>query len=98
MKYRPPFFLGLQIDEELGVEKARGVRPVVGPAHLAGTMWDLRKGAQYGASLIRHTGPFGLACTRRQYSAHPDSALVEVRQELGTEHTRREINRQCEAG
>ncbi len=36
-----PLFLGLEIDEIFGVEEARGVGAVVGPAHLAGGHGDL---------------------------------------------------------
>jgi hypothetical protein len=46
VKPRAPFFLRLQIDEKLGIEKSGGVGSVVRAAGLAGALRHFRKGAQ----------------------------------------------------
>ena len=78
----PPLLLGLEIDEVLGVEEAGGVGAVVGAAGLADDLGDLGECVEADARLIHDTQALGGAGGGGERSAHPDGALVEVRQKF----------------
>ena len=84
----PPLVLGHQIDEVFGVEKARGIGAVVGPADLADHVRDLGKGGQDDARLIHDGHALGGAGAGSQRAAHPDGAFIQVGQELRADDCR----------
>ena len=99
VKHRPPLFLGLQADEVFRVEKAGGVRAVIGTAHLAGAFGDLGKGAKQNSRLIRQPDAFARPGAGRKSAAHPQRALIQVGQKLRADHAAdRQIDRQKKAG
>ena len=85
VKHRPPFFLGLQIDEIFGVEEAGGIGAVVGPAHLAGALRNFGKRAQDHARLVRDARCprsarcWAPACRAPRWRLHPDAAETPSR-------------------
>ena len=77
-----PLFLSLQIDEVFGVEEAGSVGAVVGAAGLADDLRDFRKRGHHQARLVREVDAGGGTFARRQRSAHPDGAFVEMGKKL----------------
>jgi hypothetical protein len=82
MEDRSPFFLWFQVNEIFGVEKAGGVRAVVGAADLAGALGNLWKRAKHNAGLIGNPDAFVGAGAGGESAAHPESAFIEMGQEF----------------
>ena len=72
--------------EVFGIEEAGGVGPIVRTAHLAGGVEHFGKRRQYHASLIGQADTLSGSRAGRQRAAHPDIALIEMRQEFGADH------------
>jgi hypothetical protein len=80
---RAPLLLRLQVDEVFGVEEAGGVGAVVGPADLADDLGHLGERLETMAALLVGDGRLSVGpVLGASDAAHPDGALVEVRQEL----------------
>ena len=84
MKHRPPLFLGLKIDEVLGIEKTGGVGPIVRPAHLRHNLLYLGERRQHQTRLIHDPCPFGRSRARRQCPAGPNRSFIEMGQKFRT--------------
>ena len=92
VEHGTPLLLRLQIDEILGVEEARGIGSIVGPAHLAGGRGDFREGGEDHANLVGHADAFGGSGARRQRAAHPDGAFIQMGKELGSDGPAQQVS------
>ena len=83
VKDRAPLVVRLQVDEILGVAESAGVGSVVGPADLRHHVCDLRETTRrHSRSLVGELLAFRKAGAVCQRAARPDSAFIQVRQEL----------------
>ena len=80
-----PLRVGLQIDVELDIEKAGGVRAVVGPGQFGGDRGDFGEGAQDVAHLGRDFCRLVEGDGVRHGRAHPQRAFIQLRHELGAD-------------
>src|SRR5579859_4042563 len=85
MENGTPFLFEFQVHEDFDVEKSGGVGAVVRTPNLAPTLPDLGKGTKKGPGLIHDADAFGGTGTGSEGAANPESALVKVREELGTD-------------
>ena len=77
-----PFVSWLEIDEKLGVEKARGVCPIVRATELRGHGLDRRVRAEDAPHLGRDPRCFVERDVHRHRRPHPEIALFQSRHEL----------------
>src|SRR4029077_12776765 len=85
-KDRAPLFFRQEIDKIFRVEKSGGVGAVVWTAHLRDDLRHLGKRSQYLSALFGDTSAFRGSGARRQGTAHPDRAFIQVRQKFRTDH------------
>src|SRR5580698_713294 len=92
----PPLILGLEVNEVFGVEEAGRIGPIVGTANLTGDLGDLRERSEDHTCPVHNIDAVGWSLAGSERTAHPDSAFVEVRQELRTQNpTEYEIGGEC---
>src|SRR5579862_7419994 len=84
MKLGAPFLAWKQIHKEFGIVKAAGVAAVIGASDLADHLRYLGEPCHHHASAIGNVDAGRRAGARSQRSAHPDRALIEMRQEFRT--------------
>src|SRR5271166_3828853 len=84
---RAPLCLGQQINEVFGIEKACGVSAIIWTSYLRHHPRNFWKRSQDYARRVHYRQAFSRSRAGRQGSAYPDGALIQVRQELGTNRT-----------
>ncbi len=90
MKQRTPLVFRLQIDKIFGVEEARGIGAVVGPAHLAHHLRHFRKLGEHHPRVVHDPSPFRRTRAGRKRPARPDRALIQMRQEFRADVARQQ--------
>ena len=87
MKDRSPFVLGLQVDEVFRVAESSRVGSIVGRASLRDNLGDLGERGEDIARLLSEVRAFRLAYAVGHRTARPNSAFVQMRQELRANDT-----------
>jgi hypothetical protein len=87
MKDGPPLVLGLQVDEIFRVAESSRVGSIVGRAGLRDDLGDLGERGEDIAGLLGEARAFRLAYAVGHRAARPNSAFVQMRQELRANDT-----------
>src|ERR1700731_1051326 len=81
----PPLVLGFEVNEVLCVEEAGSIGPVVGTTNLAGDLSYLGERGEDNSRPVHDIDATGWSFAGSERAPHPDSAFVEVGEELRTQ-------------